>query len=172
MPVFKVVTQNKEPFGNHNQPGKYHDKDAYDDVISYVLDSDKTTEDLVGGCGVNPYMAVDQFKIIARIHHKDFGVHLRHMVLSFSKKEPIGIQQAKSIAYQIAAYYAEQYQILYAVHIDAEHLNIHFVMNTVSYRTGMKYEGKKQDYYQFIDHMKQTLGWYGLNLYVFTDQPE
>ena len=90
----------------------------------------------------------------------------------FSKKEPIGIQQAKSIAYQIAAYYAEQYQILYAVHIDAEHLNIHFVMNTVSYRTGMKYEGKKQDYYQFIDHMKQTLGWYGLNLYVFTVQPE
>lgn len=170
MPVFKVVTKDSGEYSHW--VNKYHDKDAIDDVISYVLRNDKTSPELVGGFCVNPYMAADQFKIIARIHNKDFGVHLRHMIISFSNTEPVGTDKAKKIAYQIAAYYGDEYQIIYAVHIDAGNLNIHFVMNTVSFRTGMKYDGKKQDYYQFIAHMKQVLSWYDLELYVVSDHPE
>ena len=171
MPVFKVVTKYSGENSKYHTEKKYHDKDAIDDVVSYVIRSDKTTADLVGGFCVNPFMAADQFRIIARIYNKDFGIHLRHMVMSFSKAEAINIRDAKNIAYQIAAYYAEQYQILYAVHIDAKHLNIHFVMNTVSYRTGMKYDGSKQDYYDFQMYMKRILKCYGLTLYVASDHP-
>ena len=171
MPVFKVVTKYSGDHIKSHYENKYHDKDAVDDVISYVLRTDKTSPDLVGGFCVNPYMAADQFRIIARVHNKEYGGHLRHMVLSFSDTEPVGTETAKKIAYQIAAFYGDEYQILYAVHIDARHLNIHFVMNTVSFRTGMKYDGKKQDYYQFIAYMKQVLGWYELELYVAADYP-
>lgn len=86
------------------------------------------------------------------------------MVLSFGREEQVDAQTAKRIAYQIAEYYADNYQIVYAVHTDAAHINIHFVMNTVSYRTGRKYGGDRDDYHRFIGYMWQILKSYGLCL--------
>ncbi|MBQ3194784.1 MAG: relaxase/mobilization nuclease domain-containing protein [Oscillospiraceae bacterium] len=164
MPVFKVVTRHSTPYQGIIPDKKYHDPDAVRNVLDYVLDNKKTNQDLYGGFSVNPLLAVDQFEIIARNFGKNFGTHLRHMVMSFGEEEYVDVYTAKCIAYRIAEYYADTYQIVYAVHIDAKHINIHFVMNTVSYRTGKKYGGDRNDYHCFLGHMWSILKEYGLFL--------
>lgn len=165
MPVFKVVTRYSRDYQGKIPEHKYHDDQAIPNVVNYVLDPNKTEPKLTGGFGVNPFMAADQFEIVARNYGKDFGIRLRHMVLSFSDQEKVDVYQARGIAYRIAAYYGAEYQIFFAVHTDAAHINIHFVMNSVSYRTGQKYGGEKSDYYRFLDYMRSILREYGLQLW-------
>ena len=167
--MFKVVTKKSVSYHGKTPENKYHDEMSLHNVLAYVMDPRKTNADLIGGFAVNPEMAEDQFEMIARNYGKDFGIRLRHMVLSFSEREKVDPFVAKNIAYQIAAYYAYDYQIIYAVHTDSRCLNIHFVMNSVSYRTGKKYDGKKEDYYHFLEYMERILRSYGMQLREWRD---
>lgn len=51
-------------------------------------------------------------------------------------------------------FYADTYQIVYAVHEDAAHLHIHFVMNMISYLDGKRYAGKKKDFYDYQNYLQ------------------
>lgn len=170
MPMLKVKTQVCDAFrikaGNH----KYHDDDAIADVIDYVLRNDKTEPEFTGGMAVNVRFAKEQFEIVAKACGKDFGTRLRHMILSFSPNERITVLDAKNIAYQVAGYYGYLYQIIWSVHLDSGHIHIHMVMNTVSYRTGLKYDGSKEDYYRFIDYVNGVLAPYGMYAMVCSDK--
>ena len=59
-------------------------------------------------------------------------VRLRHSVISFDEGDHITAAQAAEIAEQAVRYFGDQYQILYSVHEDAEHIHAHVVMNQVS----------------------------------------
>jgi len=171
MPILKVKTQVREDMRGLVGNKKYHDENAREDVISYVLRADKA-QGHIGGFAVNPMMAREQFEILAKAYGKDFGVRLRHMILSFSPDEKIDIFDAEMIAYQAAAYYGCCYQIIWACHTDSRCLNIHLVMNTVSYQTGMKYDGSKADYYDFRDHVNGILAPYGMYVTLKNDETE
>lgn len=168
MAVLKIKTQVNEQCTDMKK--KYHDDEAVADVIRYVLRKDKTVKELVGGIAVDPWHVEDQFRIVARAYGKDFGVRLRHMVLSFSPEEGIDAYDAKNIACQVAAYYGYTYQIIWVVHLDGKTVHIHMVMNTVSYRTGMKYDGSKADYYSFQAHINAVLAPYGSYLMAKSDK--
>jgi len=170
VPVLKIKTQVKSDLRGQVGDKKYHDEQAVADVINYVLREDKAQKDCIGGFAVNPMMAKEQFLMTAQAYGKAFGVRLRHMILSFSPDEKLSLNDAKNIAYQIAAYYGYSYQIIWACHTDAKCLNIHMVMNTVSYRTGMKYDGSKADYYCFQDHINRVLGPYGMYVILKKDE--
>lgn len=168
MPVLKVKTQVGDTI--YASDKKYHDENTIEGVINYVLRGDKTNSNLSGGIAVNPQLAKEQFEIVANAYDKAFGTRLRHMILSFGPNEPITLHAAKSIAYRAAVYYGYQYQIIWAVHTDAEHIHIHMVMNTVSYRTGMKYDGTKADYYRFKEYLNNILLPYGLYVMLVSDK--
>jgi len=170
MAIFKVKTQVREDLRSQVGDQKYHDEDAVNAVMNYIFREDKLQEGLMGGFAVNPLFAADQFKILADAYGKDYGIRLRHMILSFSPEETLTLFDAKQIAYQIASYYGREYQIVWACHIDARCLNIHFVMNTVSYRTGMKYDGSKADYYRFQAHINHILSPYGMYVEMKSDK--
>ena len=101
--------------------------------------------------------------LLARAFHKDTGLRLRHSVISFENNRGITLKAADQIAQQAIAHFGSAYQIIYAVHEDADHLHIHLVMNSVSYLDGMKYHGSKKDYYSFIGYMKAALSPYGIS---------
>lgn len=111
-----------------------------------------------------PEDAVTAMNHVTETYHKEFGPRLRHSVLSFSPEEVITPRQAKIIAKECVRYYEDDYQIVAAVHEDQEHLHIHFVMNTTSYRTGRKYRGDKADYYGFLKHMNRVTAPYGIRV--------
>lgn len=172
MPILIIKTQVREDLRRYVGDKKYHDDNAVGDVIGYILRADKVPDGCMGGFAVNPLLANEQFTQIAQAFGKDFGVRLRHMILSFSPNEQITLYDAKSIAYQIAAFYGYNYQIVWACHTDANCLNIHMVMNTVSYRGGKKYNGSKADYYNFKSHIGTILSPYGMYLTCRKDEIE
>ena len=155
---------------------KYHDAEALDAVITYCLQEQKTCSSMVGGFGINIGQAAYEMKRLAAAFGKGKGLHLRHMILSFSETEVKWLgTDAPGEIYKIAAYtaqyYADQYQILFAVHEDSAHYHIHFVMNTVSFITGKKYRGDKADYYAFQRYLGDFLKeYYRMNLYVLSDK--
>lgn len=172
MPILKVKTQVREDLRGQVGDKKYHDDQTVTDVMDYVLREDKVQEGCVGGFAVNPSLAADQFKMVAEAYGKNFGVRLRHMILSFSPTETVDLNDAKNIAYQVASYYGHDYQIVWACHTDARCLNVHMVMNTVSYQNGMKYDGSKSDYYGFEKHINTVLQPYGTYVKMKSDKAD
>ena len=172
MAILKVKTQVREDMRTQVGNKKYHDDQAVEDVLKYILREDKVQDGYMGGFAVNPLLAADQFEMVAEAYGKNFGVRLRHMILSFSPSEKIDLHDAKNIAYQVASYYGNDYQIVWACHTDARCLNVHMAMNTVSYQNGMKYDGSKADYYGFEKHINDVLMPYGTHVEMKSDKAD
>ena len=147
MAIFKII----------HAHGKYHDVSSFRDLPEYVTQSNKTTQELVLGGALFPEIAAESMQSLCAAYQKTDEVKLRHSVLSFSPEENISVSQAKGIARQALEYYEEEYQIMAAVHTDKDHLHIHLLMNTTSYRTGKKYPGNRADYFAFRDHLNKIL---------------
>lgn len=146
-----------------SKKGKYHDENTYRNLVEYVSSSAKVRDGGVIGGSVVPACAADAMKTVTHAYHKDSGLKMRHCILSYGTEENVSFQNAKDMARQIMDYYADDYQIMAAIHEDHESPHIHFLMNTVNYNNGTKYEGKKKDYYRFIRHINETLRPYGLH---------
>lgn len=134
--------------------GKYFDENAYHDLNSYIFNHEKAT--FVGGAGVTSVeTAADEMQEVARRFGKDKGKRVRHSVLSFAERENVTPEQADRFARDIIQFYAPEFQITYAVHENTDETHIHFVMNQISHEDGRRYEGKKKDYYDFMQHIKR-----------------
>lgn len=170
MAIYSVITK-VNPNLDTMFPGKefpnkkFSDEKSYQDLIYYVTRSDKAS--WVGGYAVNtnPSYAISEMANLTRAYGKSWGVRVRHSVLSFSKEERDILEEFGDIVGEvgyiadvIARYYGGNYQILYAVHSDRiDNIHIHFVMNTINYNTGYKFNGKKSEYYPFISYMAKFL---------------
>lgn len=165
MAILKVNHGGNTPFYSGSTTKKYYDENALYDVITYCCDPGKAISGLIGGFGINVQYAAAQMDGLARAYRQADGIRLRHMELSLAPKERISAKRLFRIAYDVAQYYGWEYQILYAVHEDTPNKHVHFVMNTVSYRDGHKYAGKREDYYRFRNHVAAVLEPYGFNVW-------
>lgn len=111
-----------------------------------------------------PESAAGEMEKLAQDYGKTKGTRIRHSILRFHSSEEINSFDAHEIASELIKYYEGDYQILATVHEDTPELHIHIVMNTVRKWDGRKYEGKKDDYYRFIKHMKSALRPYGVKI--------
>ena len=136
------------------QHKKYFDQDAYTNTVGYIFRPDHAK--YIGGANIfNLSNAAAEMQAVAIKFNKDSGKRVRHSVLSFSLREMQWItpELADSYAKSTIAFYADEYQIVYAVHTNTENLHIHFVMNQISFVDGHRYAGKKKDYYDFQNYM-------------------
>lgn len=165
MPVLKVIYEQHGCFAEQSERKKYHDEEAVETVVNYCLRPDKTPNHFVGGYGVSLKHAAYEMNRLAEAYDKDRGVRVRHMVLSFSREEQRKLGRNRytvnsilnEIAQYAVAYYGHEYQIIYGVHEDSAHSHIHMVMNTVNFRTGKKYAGRKEDYYHYQNYLRSFL---------------
>ncbi len=142
--------------------GKYQDVRAFHDVLTYILNPAKTPSGYIGGIAVNPQNAEREMTMLSALYAQSNGVALRHMILAFDKTELSRSRQgslyyANVLALQVAQFYGNAYQIVYAVHEDTPKPHVHFVMNTTNYCTGKKYAGTRADLYGFIAHINTVL---------------
>ena len=134
--------------------GKFFDDAAYRDAVNYIFDEPKAA--YIGGCNIaSPETAAQEMEQTAIAFGKNTGKRVRHSILSFSERENVSPEKANEYAQEIIQHYAPEYQLVYAVHTNTEHPHIHFVMNQVSL-AGHRYQGKKQDYYAFLNHVKRV----------------
>lgn len=69
---------------------------------------------------------------------------VRHFIVSF-RAEEFMLEELVPIAWQIAGYYGERYQVFYGIHSDTDYPHIHFAVNSVSYVDGkMLSEGERE----------------------------
>ncbi len=138
-----------------DKPG-YSDHDILEKVIRYITDPCKAIQGLIGGFNLLPLSAefiIEQMEIVKIVWHKTEGKQIRHFIVSFAYWENVSEIEAYRLAYYLAAYYADRYQIVYAVHEDKPNVHIHFIVNTVSYKDGLMYAEGKDDYTRLQEYI-------------------
>ena len=135
-------------------------------VVDYAANPDKTTifttEDLQGlrdvmdykteeqwyvsGINCIPAIARDEMQIVKRQFGKESGIVAFHGYQSFAPGE-VTPEQAHEIGLELAKrLWGEKFQVVVATHLDREHIHNHFVLNSVSFVDGKKFNDCKATY--------------------------
>lgn len=140
--------------------GSYENDDGITNLVDYALgdNSYKHPVRFYGGYNVDILRASAQMERVKEYYQKTVNRKLRHIIVSFD--EDITTYDAYLLGWQIAAYYADRYQIVFGVHEDTEHLHIHLAFNTVSFVDGLKYSGDYSDLVSFRSYVDQVVDSY------------
>lgn len=113
----------------------YPDAAALRRLLNYVMRSG-----MVGGYAVDPACAFQQMAAIKEAFHQQEGKQLFHFLITLLHSEAyrVSVEELLQLGFQVGRLFKE-YQLVYAVHLDASHVHLHFVMNTVSFEDGHKY---------------------------------
>ena len=176
----KVVVYIENPDKTTN-PAYYEKEDMtdrecqeLDDVIAYAINSDKTqqidteeeiVERFVSGLNCHPATARMEMMAVKKRFGKEDGTVAYHGYQSFAPGEAtpeiahrIGVQLAQRL-------WGDRYQVVVATHLDKEnHLHNHFVLNTVSFEDGIKFNRKPKDYYEMRAVSDALCREYGLSV--------
>ena len=114
-------------------------------ALEYIQNPDKTEECvLVGGINCLPDTAFEHMEETKNIFHKTGKRQGYHVIISFSPEEKVTAEQAMYVLEHFAKdVLGDDYEAVYAVHTDREHMHGHLIWNSVSMTTGKKYNSPK-----------------------------
>ena len=114
-------------------------------ALEYIQNPDKTEECvLVGGINCLPDTAFEQMEETKNIFHKTGKRQGYHVIISFSPEEKVTAEQAMYVLEHFAKdVLGDDYEAVYAVHTNREHMHGHLIWNSVSMTTGKKYNSPK-----------------------------
>ena len=126
--------------------------DGLKEVLTYTTQGYKTNEkEYITGINCDPKNALTQMMNTKLSYNKMDGRLAFHAVQSFKPGEltpdechKLGIQLAKQM-------WGNRFEVVVSTHLDKKHLHNHFVVNSVSWVDGKKYDNKKAD----IDHFRE-----------------
>ena len=116
-----------------------------ENALNYIQNPDKTEECvLVGGINCLPDTAFEQMVETKNIFYKSGNRQGYHVIISFSPEEKETAEQAMYVLEHFAKdVLGDDYEAVYAVHTDREHMHGHLIWNSVSMTTGRKYNSPK-----------------------------
>ena len=114
-------------------------------ALQYIQNPDKTEECvLVGSINCLPDTAFEQMVETKNIFHKTGNRQGYHVIISFSPEEKVTAEQAMYVLEHFAKdVLGDDYEAVFAVHTDREHMHGHLIWNSVSVTTGKKYNSPK-----------------------------
>ncbi|MBU5474908.1 relaxase/mobilization nuclease domain-containing protein [Roseburia sp. MSJ-14] len=117
-------------------------------ALKYIQNPDKTEECvLVGGINCLADTAFEQMEETKNIFHKTGKRQGYHVIISFSPEEKVTAEQAMYVLEHFAKdVLGDDYEAVYAVHTDREHMHGHLIWNSVSMTTGKKYNSPKSNW--------------------------
>ena len=117
-------------------------------ALEYIQNPDKTEECvLVGSINCLPDTAFEQMEETKNIFHKTGKRQGYHVIISFSPEEKVTAEQAMYVLEHFAKdVLGDDYEAVYAVHTDREHMHGHLIWNSVSMTTGKKYNSPKSNW--------------------------
>lgn len=126
--------------------------DGLKEVLTYTTQGYKTNEkEYITGINCDPKTSLSQMMNTKLSYNKMDGRLAFHAVQSFKPGEltpdechKLGVQLAKQM-------WGNRFEVVVSTHLDKEHLHNHFVVNSVSWVDGKKYDNKKAD----IDHFRE-----------------
>ncbi len=116
-------------------------------AINYITNADKTDEQiLVGALNCRSEKAYSQMQDIKSHYDKKDGRLGYHLIQSF-KHDEINPRGAFKIAEKyVDRYLGDKYQVVFATHLDKEHIHNHILWNSVSFVDGKKYHADINEY--------------------------
>ncbi len=84
-----------------------------------------------------------QFYETRRAFNKDDKILAHHYVQSFSPNEKVTPELVHKIGVELAEKIAPGFQVIVSTHVDKDHIHNHFIINSVSMGTGLKWKGNK-----------------------------
>ena len=145
--------------------GEFHGKHLKNS-LEYILKPEKTQEGrLVGAINCQVDTAFEQMKETKRIFDKIDKRQGYHLILSF-KEDEVDPDTAFEITQKfVQQYLGKEYEAVYAVHDNTEHIHSHIVFNSVSFDSGKKYRYEKGDWARDIQPITNRLcEEYGLSI--------
>lgn len=123
-----------------------------ENALQYIQNPDKTEEcDLVGSINCLPDTAFDQMVETKNIFHKTGNRQGYHVVISFSPEEKVTAEHAMYVLEHFAKdVLGDDYEAVFAVHTDREHMHGHLIWNSVSVTTGRKYNSPKGNWKNYL----------------------
>lgn len=128
-------------------------------VINYVTKKGKTNARLCTGINCSAGTAFHEMQLTKELFHKTGGRTFLHFVQSFSPKDGVSPEAAHQIACELAEnlIYFIGFEVLVVTHCDREHIHSHFVVNSVSYEDGRKFQMDKKGLQQMKDVSNQPM---------------
>ena len=116
-------------------------------AISYTTQDSKTEKQLyVSGINCSMATAFQDMMITKKAFQKTDGILAYHAYQSFVPGE-VDAEVAHQIGIELAeAMWGERFEVLVSTHLDQEHYHNHFVINSVSFKDGLKYYDNKENY--------------------------
>ena len=114
-------------------------------ALEYIQNPDKTEECvLVGGINCLPDTAFEQMEETKNIFNKTGKRQGYHVIISFSPEEKVTAELAMYVLEHFAKdVLGDDYEAVYSVHTDREHMHGHLIWNSVSMTIGKKYNSPK-----------------------------
>lgn len=114
-------------------------------ALAYIQNPDKTEKCLlVGSINCLPETVFEQMMETKQMFGKTGKRQGYHVIISFPPKEKVTPDQAMSVVECFAQeVLGEDYEAVYAIHTDKEHMHGHLIWNSVSITTGKKYNSPK-----------------------------
>lgn len=124
--------------------------DNYEDLkksLEYIKDEFKTNEKVfIDGINCNPQKAINEMIKIKQKFMKTDGVLGWHAYQSFKEGE-VTPEEAHKIGIELAKeMWGDRFQVVVTTHINTSHFHNHFVINSVSFIDGKKYNADRTSY--------------------------
>lgn len=133
-------------------------------AIAYVTKEGKTENNIITGKDCDPFNALDDMNATKKLYGKTGGRQYKHYIQSFHKDEKITPEQAHKIACELAEKEFKGHEVLIATHIDKDHLHSHFIVNSVNFETGKKFNQSDEWLEKFKAHSDEICKRYDLTI--------
>ena len=149
----QVVNYVENPEKTENLNFSDADIQGLRDVMNYATQDYKTEKQFyVSGINCLPETARQQMLLTKKRWAKEGGTIAFHGYQSFAPDE-VTPELAHEIGMKLAqALWGERFEVIVATHLDKAHLHSHFVLNSVSFRDGKRYNDCNATY----AHMRRT----------------
>lgn len=128
-------------------------------AINYVAKKAEITKGI--NCSDEREQAFKDFQETKEFYRKLDGRQFKHFVLSF--EEGVGTPEiAIKMGEDIAKELFKDYEVYLGVHTDTDNLHCHFIVNSVSLKTGNKYRHSKYEYGQYKEKVNEIGLKYGI----------
>lgn len=131
-------------------------------AIEYILNPEKvlnagTPEAYVGTVNCTLSGVYREMMNTKKHYGKLDGRQGYHFVISFKPGEATHEQCFNISKEFIKKYFRDEYEIVYALHKDTDHIHTHIIFNSVNCTTGLKYHYKNGDWGRFIQPIVDSL---------------
>lgn len=140
-------------------------KSRVDTLINYAINGEKTEEKLyVSGVNCMPDTAYVEMINVKKQFFKTDGIQCFHGYQSFAEGE-VTPAQAHEIDVKLAEeLWGDRFQVVVSTHLNTDNIHSHFVVNSVSFVDGKRFNNTKKDYAMMRKISDRLCEEYGLSV--------